>query len=146
MPHVEDRSARRLKQENKALLRKQFETQMVELRHQQLMEEQQRHLASLVSDIETKDFELTEMLKRVQHQELQSAVKVASTETQAEAMIRRQTQEHTEQLRKERFRSPSPRTRTAMLKHPTTPTGTPNPTKEARKEQTTPPNISPINP
>ena len=49
-PHVEDRSSRRLEQENEALLRKQFETQMVELRQQQLMEEQHRHLASLARE------------------------------------------------------------------------------------------------
>ena len=91
-------------------------------------------------------YELVEVLKRAQHQELQQAAKLASTETQAEAVIRKQAQQHAEEIRKERFKTPSPNTRLAKSKHPTTPTGTPSPQKEARLEQISTPNTSPINP
>ena len=42
------------------------------------------------------------MLKQAQHQELQQAARVATTETQAEALIRKQAQAHAEELRKEK--------------------------------------------
>ena len=145
-PHVEDRSARRLEQENEALLRKQLETQMVEERQRRLLTEQFDQLNSLAREKETQEYELIEVLKRAQHQELQHAARLASQESQAEAMIRKQSQEHARELRKERFRTPSPKTRRSMLKHPTTPTGTPSPQKEARTEEVNNPNISPINP
>ena len=88
MPHVEDRSARRDEIEYEALQRKHEETQMVEQRQQRLLEEQSNHLKSLARDQELKDYELAEMLKQAQHQELQHAARLASTETQAEALIR----------------------------------------------------------
>ena len=52
-PHVEDRTARRLEQENEALLRKQLETQMVEQRQQRLLAEQLEQLNSLARERKT---------------------------------------------------------------------------------------------
>ena len=146
MPHVEDRSARRDEIEYEALQRKHEETQMVEQRKQRLLEEQAQHLESLARDQELKGYELAEMLKQAQHQELQQAARVATTETQAEALIRTQAQEHAEELRKERFRTPSPKTRLPTATHTTTPLGTPSAPKEAKTERPSAPNISPINP
>ena len=68
IPHVEDRSARRLEQENEALLRKQLETQMVEQRQQRRLTEQFEHLNSLAREKEMQEYELIEVLKRAQHQ------------------------------------------------------------------------------
>ena len=89
--HVEDRSARRLEQQNEALLRKHFETHIVELRHQRLFEEQAQHFASSNRE-KIQEYEMIEVLKRAQHQELHSAATLASQESKAEALVRRQTQ------------------------------------------------------
>ena len=141
-PHVEDRRAQQLEIENDALIRKQMEAQMVEQRQQRLLAEQHQHLANLTRDQELKDYELTEMLKQSQHQELQQAARLASVETQAEAFIRRQTQQHKQELAD--VVKDANRQITQKGKHTTV--SEPQPKMKSPKVTPSAPAISPINP
>ena len=140
-PHVEDRSSRRLEQENEALLRKQFEMQMVEQRQQRLLTEQSEHLNSLAREKEMQDFELAEMLKRAQHHELQSAATLASQESHAEAVIRNQQRKHEHELTA--LAKDAHRQLTKQGKHTTVS----DPQQKMKSPKVTPsiPSISPIN-
>ena len=82
-PHVEDRRAQLLEQENEALLRQWELEQMVAERQQRLLSEQHQHLASLTRIDEEREAELRQFLTQLQQSELAQAARLASAESQA---------------------------------------------------------------
>ena len=94
-PHVEDRRAQLLEQENEALLRQSEQDRMVAERHSRLMESQfNEHVASLTRRDEEREAEVRQMLTQVQQSELAQAARLASAESQAERVIQQQQRRH----------------------------------------------------
>ena len=97
-PHVEDRRAQLLEQENEALLRQREREQMVIERQRRLLSEQDQHLASLTRRYEENDDEMRQILTQVQHSELAQAAWLASAENQSERDIQQKERQHLRQV------------------------------------------------
>ena len=123
-PHVEDRRAQLLEQENEALLRQREQERMVAERQLRLLSEQDQHLASLTRRDEEREAEVRQMLTQVQQSELVQAARLASAESQAERVIQQQQRQH-KQKKVEYIQRDANRRITGQGNHTTTPTATP---------------------